>query len=189
MFQCAEYSTSSPEVSHMYSLLEKTLILGVHQMASNFQEEEKPLPSQYETERFLREYLKIPEPMPLDLYALRDHFNPTDKPKPAIAALIALSIWGCPQKRLSLKEIYEAIEARYPSWSSFNPPDGKIPPWKVSKHSTNFSCVIIRYLFHSELGIHSTQLIFESYVPPREQRGIDQSKKWILAFECRIRIW
>jgi hypothetical protein len=63
-------------------------------------------PSEYETERFLREHLDIPEATPLNPDAI------THESKPAIKTMIILSIWASPKKHLTLQGIYEAIETR-----------------------------------------------------------------------------
>jgi len=81
-----------------------------------------PTRSEYETEKFLREHLSIPEPTPLNLDAI------AHERRPGIKAMIILSIWASPRKRLTLQGIYEAIETRFPHRKSAND-----KPWQVSR--------------------------------------------------------
>lgn len=77
----------------------------------------------------MREYLTIFEPRPLNLYSLPDCPD-LDHKRPPIIALIALAIWASPQKKLSLRQIHDAVEERYPSWSA-----SKDKPWQVRQLS------------------------------------------------------
>ncbi|KJA23881.1 hypothetical protein HYPSUDRAFT_136972 [Hypholoma sublateritium FD-334 SS-4] len=52
--------------------------------------------------------------MPLNLWSLPNEPFPAKPPK--ISDLIKLAIWGSPCHRLTLREIYSAIEERYPSY-------------------------------------------------------------------------
>jgi hypothetical protein len=79
-----------------------------------------PTPSEYDTERFLREHLNIPEPTPLNLDAI------AHESRPGIKTMIILSIWASPDKRLTLQGIYEAIETRFPDRKLAND-----KPWQV----------------------------------------------------------
>lgn len=80
------------------------------------------LPPHNETEEYLRRTLEIPADTPVNLDALPDS---TDK-KPPITHMIKLAIWGSKHKRLMLRQIYDAIERRYPSFK-----DPKDKPWQV----------------------------------------------------------
>jgi hypothetical protein len=89
------------------------------------QHEEIVLPSAAATEQALRDFIKIPESRPLDLSSLKDITNPAKIPN--LTHLAALAIWASPSKKLTLSEIYEAIEARYPILR-----DHREKKWKVS---------------------------------------------------------
>ena len=107
------------------------------------------IPSDYQTEKFLREHLKISEPTPLNLDAIAD-----DKAK--ITTLIILSIWASPEKRLTLKGIYDAIEARFPHRKAAND-----KPWQVS----GILCQqISRILTASSSAIHPPQPLSQGNV-------------------------
>jgi len=80
------------------------------------------LPPHNDTEAYLRRTLEIPADIPVDLNALPDS---TDK-KPPITHMIKLAIWGSKHKRLTLRQIYDAIERRYPSLKGL-----KDKPWQV----------------------------------------------------------
>lgn len=107
------------------------------------------LPSDYETENFLRDHLKISEPAPLNLDAIAD-----DKAK--ISTLIILSIWSSPEKRLTLKGIYDAIEARFPQRKTAND-----KPWQVS---TILCPQSSRVLIVSSPAIHPPQPLSQGNV-------------------------
>lgn len=90
------------------------------------------MPSDYETEKFLREHLRIAEPAPLNLDAIAD-----DRAK--ISTLIILSIWSSPEKRLTLKGIYDAIEARFPQRKAAND-----KPWQRSiRHNLSLKAMFV----------------------------------------------
>ena len=107
------------------------------------------IPSDYETEKFLRDHLRIPEPVLLNLDAI-----PDDKAK--ITTLIILSIWSSPEKRLTLKGIYDTIEARFPQRKAAND-----KPWQVSSILRQ---QIARVLIDSLPAIHSPQPLSQGNV-------------------------
>ena len=63
--------------------------------------------------------------MPLNLWSLPNEPFPGKPPK--IAELIKLAIWGSPCRSLTLREIFAAIEERYPSYKQ-----AADKPWQVS---------------------------------------------------------
>ncbi|KAH9481885.1 Forkhead box protein I1-ema [Psilocybe cubensis] len=71
------------------------------------------LPSHAETENYLRQTLGIPLQVPVTLYALAD--DPRGPNKPSVTTMARLAIWGSPHKKLTLNQIFEAVEQRYPS--------------------------------------------------------------------------
>ncbi|PPQ84023.1 hypothetical protein CVT25_000569 [Psilocybe cyanescens] len=71
-------------------------------------------PADAETENYLRQTLGIPYPTPVTLYALPDDLNGTNKP--SITTMARLAIWGSPHKKLTLGQICQAVEDRYPSY-------------------------------------------------------------------------
>ncbi len=81
------------------------------------------LPSYNETEDYLRHHLEIPAHIPVNLRALPDV---TAKKQPPITHMIKLAIWGSQYKRLTLRQIYEEIEKRYPSLKELHD-----KPWQV----------------------------------------------------------
>lgn len=81
-----------------------------------------PLPPHEETERYLRLTLSISPPQSVNLTALPENPWP-----PGITRMIKLAIWGSQRKMLTLSQIYEEIENRFPAKRS-----GKDAPWKVS---------------------------------------------------------
>jgi hypothetical protein len=89
------------------------------------------LPPHNDTEDYLRRTLEIPADIPVDLNALPDS---TDK-KPPITHMIKLAIWGSKHKRLTLRQIYDAIERRYPSLKGL-----KDKPWQVRSIYLDFYC-------------------------------------------------
>lgn len=107
------------------------------------------IPSDYETEKFLRDHLRISEPAPLNLDAIAD-----DNAK--ITTLIILSIWSSPEKRLTLKGIYDAIEARFPQRKTT-----KDKPWQVSSVLCR---QISRVLINSSSAIHPPQPLSQGNV-------------------------
>ncbi|KAG6810087.1 hypothetical protein H0H92_013361, partial [Tricholoma furcatifolium] len=78
-----------------------------------------PLTSGESSERYqpiadwLRENANIPHNKPLDLYSLPDP-PPGARPNVTYKILASLAIYGSPSGRLSLQEIYTAIEDRFP---------------------------------------------------------------------------
>ena len=81
------------------------------------------LPPHEETERYLRLTLGINPPQAVNLTALPESPWP-----PGITRMIKLAIWGSQRKMLTLSQIYDEIEKRFPARQS-----GKDAPWKVSK--------------------------------------------------------
>ncbi|KAF5365309.1 hypothetical protein D9758_005456 [Tetrapyrgos nigripes] len=61
----------------------------------------------------LREMFRIPAGIPLDLRALPDSPIPGEKPPVNYEAIVAMAIYGSPNKRLHLQAIYKAITERY----------------------------------------------------------------------------
>ncbi|KAJ3479943.1 hypothetical protein NLJ89_g12307 [Agrocybe chaxingu] len=97
-----------------------------------------PLPTNEETDEYLRKTLEIPYPYPLNLSSLPD--EPFDKKAPAITTLIKLAICGSKNKRLTLRQIYDEIEKRYPSWK-----DSKDKPWQRSiRHNLSLKAIFVR---------------------------------------------
>ncbi|KAJ3504786.1 hypothetical protein NLJ89_g7755 [Agrocybe chaxingu] len=89
------------------------------------------LPSHEETEEYFRKMLDVAHPYPLSL-----EIFPDDLPdeKPPVLNLIILAICGSPHKRLTMGQIFDEIENRFPAWK-----DKKDKPWQVG-HS--FSLLI-----------------------------------------------
>ncbi|KAJ3513475.1 hypothetical protein NLJ89_g2926 [Agrocybe chaxingu] len=96
-----------------------------------------PLPSHQETEKYLRKTLEVPYPYPLNLSSLPD--EPFDKKAPAVTTLIKLAIFGSKDKRLTLRQIYDEIENRYPSWK-----DAKDKHWQTSiRHNLSLKAIFV----------------------------------------------
>ncbi|KAF8963164.1 hypothetical protein BDZ97DRAFT_1661977, partial [Flammula alnicola] len=96
-----------------------------------------PTPSHDDTERYLRNTLGIHEPIPLSLYSLPN--EPFGSKPPKISDLIKLAIWGSPHRRLTLRQIYEAIETRYPSFK-----DQADKPWQRSiRHNLSLKAMFV----------------------------------------------
>ena len=81
------------------------------------------LPPHNETEAYLRQHLDISLHVPVDLHALPD--GAVNKQHP-ITNMIKLAIWGSPHKRLTLRQIYEEIEKRFPYLKELQD-----KPWQV----------------------------------------------------------
>ncbi|KJA25028.1 hypothetical protein HYPSUDRAFT_135145, partial [Hypholoma sublateritium FD-334 SS-4] len=115
-------STPSPATSSEYG----------HQTSDNTE------PSDEETEDYLRRTLSIPPPTPLNLLSLPDEPHGTKTPK--ISDLIKLAIWGSPGHKLTLRQIYTAIEDRYPSYKAATD-----KPWQRSiRHNLSLKAMFIR---------------------------------------------
>lgn len=71
------------------------------------------LPSHAKTEDYLRQTLGIPLHKPVTLYSLPA--DPRGPNKPSITTLARLAIWGSSQRKLTLHQIFQAVEERYPS--------------------------------------------------------------------------
>jgi len=89
------------------------------------------LPPHDETEAYLRKHLDIFPHVPVNLRALPDG---TANKQPPITNMIKLAIWGSPHKRLTLRQIYEEIEKRFPYLK-----DLQDKPWQVQL-SPSFFC-------------------------------------------------
>lgn len=89
-------------------------------------------PSTSDAEKYLRHQLGLPRDKPVDLWALRD---PPDrkKPVPPYPNLIKLAIFGSPNKKLTLQEIYKALIDRF-DWFKDN--ENELA-WKVCSSRTN----------------------------------------------------
>lgn len=74
---------------------------------------------------YLRRQLSLPSGQPVSLAALDDPL-PGQKPSQSLPILVKLAIYGSPKKRLTLQEIYQAIEQRF-EW--YRDPGNK--SWKV----------------------------------------------------------
>ncbi|CAA7270469.1 unnamed protein product [Cyclocybe aegerita] len=80
----------------------------------------------------------LKSPYPLNLSSLPD--EPFDKNVPAVTTLIKLAIFGSKDKRLTLRQIYDEIEKRYPSWK-----DAKDKPWQRSiRHNLSLKAIFVR---------------------------------------------
>jgi len=77
-------------------------------------------------EEWIRRKCKIARNVPVSLEALDDP-EPGQRPPYAYPELVRVAIWSAPEHKLTLKGIYEAIEARYEYYR--NQPDGA---WKGS---------------------------------------------------------
>lgn len=75
---------------------------------------------------YLRTQLNIPPGQPVNLDALPDP-PPGERPSQALPVLIKLAIYGSERKKLTLMEIYKAIETRFPYYRDMA--DKK--PWRV----------------------------------------------------------
>ncbi|KAF9532693.1 hypothetical protein CPB83DRAFT_807158 [Crepidotus variabilis] len=95
------------------------------------------LPTNQETEEYLRRTLEIPPHLPIDLRALPE---PTEKKQPPITHMIKLAIWGSKHKRLTLRQIYDEVERRYPSLK-----DLQDKPWQRSiRHNLSLKAIFVR---------------------------------------------
>lgn len=83
------------------------------------------LPTNSETEEYLRRTLEIPPHLSVDLSALPEPTEKTSK-QPPITHMIKLAIWGSRHKRLTLRQIYDEVEGRYPALKSLQD-----KPWQV----------------------------------------------------------
>ncbi|EAU85223.1 hypothetical protein CC1G_06239 [Coprinopsis cinerea okayama7 len=93
----------------------------------------QPLP---EPEEYLRQKLQLPPGVPINLWALADG-EPGQRPPHPYPLLVSVAIWGSPQKRLTLKGIYQAIEERFEYYR--NNPKGA---WKGSiRHNLSLNQV------------------------------------------------
>ncbi|KAF8903715.1 hypothetical protein CPB84DRAFT_1677862, partial [Gymnopilus junonius] len=92
------------------------------------------LPPHEETEKYLRNTLGIAPPEPVNLSVLPEHPWP-----PGITRLIKLAIWGSQRKMLTLSQIYDEIETRFPAKS------GKDASWKKSiRHNLSLKSVFVK---------------------------------------------
>lgn len=80
-----------------------------------------------DTEEYLRQQLNIPPFTRVDLWALPDP-PPGQRPSQPLPVLIKLAIHGSPKHKLTLREIYLALEERF-VWFKENRDD---KAWKVS---------------------------------------------------------
>ncbi|KAF9483185.1 hypothetical protein BDN70DRAFT_827936 [Pholiota conissans] len=95
-------------------------------------------PPEY-TEGILRQSFSIPDGTPVDLRALPDVSEENGK-LPGISSLIKLAIWSSPNRRLTLRQIYNAVKARYPHLQS-NADDA----WQRSiRHNLSLKAMFIR---------------------------------------------
>lgn len=95
-----------------------------------------PLPTTAETEEYLRRTLEIPRHVPVDLNALSE----PDKKQPPITNMIKLAIWGSKHKKLTLRQIYDEIEKRFPSLK-----ESKDKPWQRSiRHNLSLKAIFVR---------------------------------------------
>ncbi|KDR78533.1 hypothetical protein GALMADRAFT_1254388 [Galerina marginata CBS 339.88] len=95
------------------------------------------LPLHEVTESYLRQTLSIFPPRPVDLTALPD--EPSAR-QPRIADMIKLAIWGSRAKKLTLRQIYDAIETRYPAWR-----DQVDKPWQRSiRHNLSLKAIFVQ---------------------------------------------
>ncbi|KAF9483186.1 winged helix DNA-binding domain-containing protein, partial [Pholiota conissans] len=80
--------------------------------------------------------MSIPDHRLLNLWSLPS--EPTKVPK--ISDLIKLAIWGSPNHRLTLRQIYDAIEDRYPTWKQ-----AQDKPWQRSiRHNLSLKAMFVR---------------------------------------------
>ena len=107
-----------------------------------------------ETEEYLRRTLAIPPHMQLNLSSLPDEPHGTKNPK--ISDLIKLAIWGSPGHKLTLRQIYTAIEERYPSYKAATD-----KPWQVRRALR----VVERRPYYAS-AIHPAQPVAQSDVHP-----------------------
>lgn len=68
--------------------------------------------SNEETESYLRQTIGIPSHLPVRLSSLPD--DPRGTNKPTTRTLASLAIWGSPERKSTLHQIYLAVEERYP---------------------------------------------------------------------------
>ena len=78
-------------------------------------------------EKTIHEILGLEPGTPISLDSLADP-EPGQKPEYTYATLVKLAIYSSPQKKLTLQEIYEAIEKRFPWFKNCDNPNA----WKVS---------------------------------------------------------
>ena len=117
-----------------------------------------PLPPQAETEEYLRRALEIPRHVPVDLNALPDYDPTTEKKQPPITNMIKLAIWGSKHKRLTLRQIYDEIEKRYPTLK-----ESKDKPWQVCWKKFSDLDGITKFT----LEVYSAQSLAQGNVCPR----------------------
>ncbi|KAJ4464936.1 hypothetical protein J3R30DRAFT_3396328, partial [Lentinula aciculospora] len=89
-----------------------------HNSYDSLPDTSRPKPSlRQETIEILRHRYNIPDGAPVDLTAIPDP-PPGQKPAEKHAKLVHLAIAGSPNLRLSLREIYNAIENRFPYYKN-----------------------------------------------------------------------
>ncbi|PPQ71048.1 hypothetical protein CVT24_011929 [Panaeolus cyanescens] len=81
--------------------------------------------------------------------------------KPPVSRLLLIAIWQSPHKRLRLREIYEAIEARYPDLSQKQ-------PWKASVENVALGKSIEKLTFQKATIRHTLwkKVGFTKLLPP-----------------------
>jgi hypothetical protein len=79
-----------------------------------------PRPTIQETEAYLRKSIPIPDTDEVNLWSLADPSNTktTEKP-PKVSDMIRLAIWGSQNHKLTLHQIYDEFENRYPSLKEY----------------------------------------------------------------------
>ncbi|KAI0028857.1 hypothetical protein K488DRAFT_33122, partial [Vararia minispora EC-137] len=89
----------------------------------------------------LRETLPIDDGLPMSLASLKNPPDPGTKPDYSLPTLIKLAILGSPHKRLTLQEIYLALEDRF-QWFKDNTHD---KAWKNSiRHNLSLRKCFLR---------------------------------------------
>ena len=84
----------------------------------------------------IHEIVGIPPDRPISLYSLPDS-RPGEKPDYTYATLVKVAIWESPARKLTLQEIYDAIETRFPWFKDCKNPNS----WKVRLTSYIHCCL------------------------------------------------
>jgi hypothetical protein len=100
--------------------------------------QDPPRPTDPETEAYLRKSIPIAEGKPVNLSSLPDSSAKT----PKISDMIKLAIWGSRNHKLTLRQIYDEIEDRYPHLK-----DAQDKPWQVCLAS-----IVAQVMFSSLLS-------------------------------------
>lgn len=103
--------------------------------------QDPPRPSDQETEAYLRKSIPIAEGKQVNLWSL-----PESAKAPKISDMIKLAIWGSRNHQLTLRQIYDEIENRYPHLK-----DAQDKPWQVCR-ALNIAQIMFSSLSSARFG-------------------------------------